>query len=332
MMSDLEALGHLRAALPAPAGSPPSPACASLHRRSVRDRRGSEEERSRSKWTTLPALGATRRRGVPIGSRRHAVRDLRLRTARSRRRAEQDAEAGRVRRSRACTRRCAMWSRGWRCRENRIVTLPEGLLLGSLAEASNYIHRARRPGIRSPRHAPASRGSSRSVPSSTSSPHKSSPKGSPPGRAAGMSRPHCLWPLGVLEDVRAVEDLERVRLLFEDLDTKKDLIRLLGLAGTEGVRIFIGSENKLFSLSGSAWVIVSPFEDTERDFRWRPWASSARRGSTMPGMTSPWLTARPPAWPPCPLIFRRSRSCPGSKSRSFALIRAYARRNDRHES
>ena len=68
----------------------------------------------------------------------------------------------------------------------------------------------------------------------------------------------------LLEDVRAMEDLERVRLLFEDLDTKKDLIQLLGLAErAEGVRIFIGSENKLFSLSGSA-LIVSPFEDTEQ--------------------------------------------------------------------
>ena len=68
----------------------------------------------------------------------------------------------------------------------------------------------------------------------------------------------------LLEDVRAREDLERVRLLFEDLDTKKDLIQLLGLAErAEGVRIFIGSENKLFSLSGSA-LIVSPFEDTEQ--------------------------------------------------------------------
>ncbi len=68
----------------------------------------------------------------------------------------------------------------------------------------------------------------------------------------------------LLEDVTAMEDLERVRLLFEDLDTKKDIIQLLGLAERgDGVRIFIGSENKLFSLSGSA-LIVSPFEDSER--------------------------------------------------------------------
>ncbi|MFD0985662.1 heat-inducible transcriptional repressor HrcA [Methyloligella solikamskensis] len=68
----------------------------------------------------------------------------------------------------------------------------------------------------------------------------------------------------LLEDVKAMEDLERVRLLFEDLDAKEELIRLLGLAErADGVRIFIGSENKLFSLSGSA-LVVSPFEDSEQ--------------------------------------------------------------------
>ncbi len=68
----------------------------------------------------------------------------------------------------------------------------------------------------------------------------------------------------LLEDIKAMEDLERVRLLFEDLDAKKGLIQLLGLAErADGVRIFIGSENNLFSLSGSA-LIVSPFEDSEQ--------------------------------------------------------------------
>jgi heat-inducible transcriptional repressor len=68
----------------------------------------------------------------------------------------------------------------------------------------------------------------------------------------------------LLEDLRAVEDLERIRLLFSDLETKKDVIDLLGRAETaEGVRIFIGSENKLFSLSGSS-MIAAPFRDGNR--------------------------------------------------------------------
>ena len=68
----------------------------------------------------------------------------------------------------------------------------------------------------------------------------------------------------LLKDVSANDDLERVRKLFDDLETKRDLIHLLGLAErAEGVRIFIGAENKLFSLSGSS-LIVAPFEDKAR--------------------------------------------------------------------
>ena len=65
----------------------------------------------------------------------------------------------------------------------------------------------------------------------------------------------------LLENLKAVEDLERIRLLFADLETKKDVIDLLSRAEQgEGVRIFIGSENKLFSLSGSS-MIAAPFRD-----------------------------------------------------------------------
>jgi len=66
----------------------------------------------------------------------------------------------------------------------------------------------------------------------------------------------------LLDDLRALEDLERVRLLFDDLETKRGLIDLLGRAErAEGVRIFIGSENKLFSLSGSS-TIIAPYHDS----------------------------------------------------------------------
>jgi len=69
----------------------------------------------------------------------------------------------------------------------------------------------------------------------------------------------------LIEDSYALEDLERIRRLFEDLETKKDLIQLVGLAEAgEGVRIFIGSENKLFSLSGSS-LVVAPYHDTEQN-------------------------------------------------------------------
>ena len=65
----------------------------------------------------------------------------------------------------------------------------------------------------------------------------------------------------LLEDLHALEDLERVRLLFDDLEEKRAVADLLGRAeNAEGMRIFIGSENKLFSLSGSS-TIVSPYRD-----------------------------------------------------------------------
>ncbi len=55
----------------------------------------------------------------------------------------------------------------------------------------------------------------------------------------------------LLDDARAQDDIERIRTLFDDIERKADLIRLLELAREgDGVRIFIGSENRLFSLSG----------------------------------------------------------------------------------
>ena len=60
------------------------------------------------------------------------------------------------------------------------------------------------------------------------------------------------------------DDVERIRTLFDDLERKRDLVHLLDLAeNSEGVRVFIGSENKLFSLSGSS-LVVSPYMNTER--------------------------------------------------------------------
>ena len=60
------------------------------------------------------------------------------------------------------------------------------------------------------------------------------------------------------------EDLDRIRTLFDDLERKRDIAEFLDLADEgEGVRIFIGSENKLFSLSGSS-LVVSPYMNSDR--------------------------------------------------------------------
>ncbi len=63
----------------------------------------------------------------------------------------------------------------------------------------------------------------------------------------------------LLDSVEAQADIERIRTLFDDIERKADLIRLLELAKEgDGVRIFIGSENRLFSLSGSS-IVAAPY-------------------------------------------------------------------------
>jgi heat-inducible transcriptional repressor len=60
------------------------------------------------------------------------------------------------------------------------------------------------------------------------------------------------------------DELERIRVLFDDLERKRDVAEFLELTEEgEGVRIFIGSENKLFSLSGSS-LVVSPYMNADR--------------------------------------------------------------------
>ncbi len=67
----------------------------------------------------------------------------------------------------------------------------------------------------------------------------------------------------LLDTVEARADIDRVRTLFEDIERKNDLIRLLELAKEgDGVRIFIGSENRLFSLSGSS-IIAAPYANSQ---------------------------------------------------------------------
>ena len=66
------------------------------------------------------------------------------------------------------------------------------------------------------------------------------------------------------DQVDSAADIERIRELFDDLERKRDIAEFLSLTENgEGVRIFIGSENKLFSLSGST-LVVSPYMNSDR--------------------------------------------------------------------
>jgi len=69
----------------------------------------------------------------------------------------------------------------------------------------------------------------------------------------------------LLDNLEAQTDLERIRMLFEDLERKEELISLLDRAETaDGVKIFIGTENPLFSLSGSS-VVIAPYRDATQN-------------------------------------------------------------------
>lgn len=150
--------------------------------------------------------------------------------------------------------------------ENRILPVPADLPPSSLIEASNYLNarlRGRtlaqvRDDIESSRTAAQSELdvlTARLVAAGLAS------WAGPAGAAQNLI---VRGQANLLEDLTAMADVERIRLLFDDLETKRDVIDLLARAENgEGVRIFIGSENKLFSLSGSA-MIAAPFHDSQR--------------------------------------------------------------------
>jgi heat-inducible transcriptional repressor len=148
--------------------------------------------------------------------------------------------------------------------ENRILTIPAGLPSSALTEASNFLN-AR---IRGKTLQDARSELERALEASRAELDQLTQKIVAQGLASwsgGGSDERKLIVRGqahLLEDLHALEDLERVRLLFDDLETRREVADLLGRAErAEGVRIFIGSENKLFSLSGSS-TIVAPYTDS----------------------------------------------------------------------
>ena len=66
----------------------------------------------------------------------------------------------------------------------------------------------------------------------------------------------------LLEDVTALADLERLRSLFEMLETKETVLRLLDASKkAEGVQIFIGAESHLFGVAGCS-LIIAPYQNS----------------------------------------------------------------------
>ncbi len=147
--------------------------------------------------------------------------------------------------------------------ENRIVDLPTGLPASALVEAGNYLNARLRgrtltearfeiTGELDQKRAELDELSAKVVAEGLAI------WGGGEERATLIVRGHA----NLLDDVNAIEDLERIRRLFDDLENAEEVIKLLDLTHeAEGVRIFIGSENKLFSMSGSS-LIVAPYSDS----------------------------------------------------------------------
>ena len=149
--------------------------------------------------------------------------------------------------------------------ENRVLSLPEGLPPSALTEATNYLN-SRLPGAT---FTEARKRIEEELTAKKAELDELTAKVVQSGLAqwsGGKDDMRSLIVRGqshLLEDLQAFEDLERVRLLFDDLESKREIMQLLTLTEqADGVRIFIGSENQLFSLSGSS-LIVAPFSDTE---------------------------------------------------------------------
>jgi len=151
--------------------------------------------------------------------------------------------------------------------ENRVVALPPGLPPSALIEAANYLN----ANVRGLSIAEAQARFETELQSAKDELDLLAQKvikaglaqwsGSVDDRRSLIVRGQA----NLLKDLPAEADLDRIRRLFDDLESKRELVQLLGASDqADGVRIFIGSENKLFSLSGSS-LIVAPFKDDQRN-------------------------------------------------------------------
>ncbi len=151
--------------------------------------------------------------------------------------------------------------------ENRIITTPPGLTPSSLVEATNYLNARFRGKTLASARSEAVEALTRDRAALDATAASLVENGlaewsgeDPAGGRALIVRGRA----NLLQDTQALADLERVRHLFDDLEKTKELVQVLDLAKAgDAVKIFIGSENPLFSLSGSS-LIVAPYMNAER--------------------------------------------------------------------
>lgn len=151
--------------------------------------------------------------------------------------------------------------------ENRVVNLPVGISNSQLVEASNFLNAHIHGHTLSEAKAELKKLTEETRQELDQLSQELVAQGLAVWSGAGTDQPARLIVRGranLLENINAQEDIERLRHLFDDLETKDGMVQLLDLAEAgSGVRIFIGSENKLFSLSGSS-LVVAPYRDSEQ--------------------------------------------------------------------
>ena len=151
--------------------------------------------------------------------------------------------------------------------ENRVIDVPAGMTASQLAEAANYLnHHARGQTLGDVRLTlDRRRGELRAELDELSA--SLVERGLAVWSGANDGHPRQLIVRGrsnLLENLTDAEEIERTKLLLDDLERKDEIINVLDMAEEgSGVRIFIGSENRLFSLSGSS-LVVAPYRDTNR--------------------------------------------------------------------
>ncbi|MBX3569392.1 MAG: heat-inducible transcriptional repressor HrcA [Rhizobiaceae bacterium] len=150
--------------------------------------------------------------------------------------------------------------------ENRVLDLPDGVTSSQLQEASNFINAHIRGRTLGEARTEISRLKAETSAALDTLSRDLVERGLAVWAGTGNDLPARLIIRGranLLENVTAQADIELLRHLFEDLETQDGLIQLLDLAEAgSGVRIFIGSENRLFSLSGSS-LVVAPYRDKD---------------------------------------------------------------------
>jgi heat-inducible transcriptional repressor len=148
--------------------------------------------------------------------------------------------------------------------ENRLVVLPPDVRSGALEEVSNYItaQLSGRTLAEAVNHMRAQIASGKSALDAAS--RDLVERGLAVWSEDALARPVLIvrGQANLLDD-SALSDIERVRSLLDDLENKQSVAELLESAReAESTRIFIGSENRLFALSGSS-VIASPYRDRD---------------------------------------------------------------------